>query len=249
MGLFSKILRDMPGGPKSVAKNLLKYYLLNTARYPHLDPKEIYRKMLQDRNVISKMMNANEIEKIVAKADNLLELTLGVIAHENPAAVSPQFEKETIDGVFGFFKENAPGEFTKFINKVESLESKVSQSEAKVGRNAMNEKEILNRYELESQIATLIDDCTHEMFNAPHSSIVMNKDCHFAWTAFPEEKLANRTDIIARVYLKEVEPWFQGLRISKEAGENSRDPAVHMITDRFAKTLLDLLLKRIPATT
>ncbi len=106
----------MPGSPKSVASNLLKYYLLYVAKFPNLHDKEIFRIILDER--YSVLIDGNDIERIVAKADTLVELTLGVLSVAHRASVSGQFMEETTSDIFNFFLENAPLEFEKFKNKV-----------------------------------------------------------------------------------------------------------------------------------
>jgi len=115
-GFFNKLARNMPGSPKSVASNLLKYYLLYTAKFPYLHEKEIFRKILNER--YSVLIDGNDIERIVAKADTLVEITLGVLSIAHRASVSGQFMEETASDIFNFFLENAPIEFEKFKNKV-----------------------------------------------------------------------------------------------------------------------------------
>jgi hypothetical protein len=101
----------------------LKYYLADITKFPLLNSKEIFKKMLQDRYAVIKKMNADDINKVVSKTDTLVELTLAVIVHENPAAMSSHYQKETFDDIFSFFKENAPGEFEKFNNKANAAEN------------------------------------------------------------------------------------------------------------------------------
>lgn len=120
MGFFNKLVRNMPGSPKSVASNLLNYYLLCVAKHPDLPNKEIYRIILNER--YSVLIDGNDIERIVAKADTLVELTLGVLPIAHRASVSDQFMEETTSDIFNFFSENAPLEFEKFKNKVRQWE-------------------------------------------------------------------------------------------------------------------------------
>jgi hypothetical protein len=126
MGPFDNIRRKIPGSPRNIAKHLLKYYLADTTKFPDLTTKEIFRKMLQDRYAVFKTMNTDDINRVVSGTDTLVELTLAVIAYENPAAMSSHYQKETSDDIFNFFKENAPREFEKFVNKANSAEKKES---------------------------------------------------------------------------------------------------------------------------
>lgn len=123
MGLLDNLRRNMPGGPRNIAKHLLKYYLADITRFPYLNSKEIFKKMLQDRYAVIKKMSADDIMKIVSKTDTLVELTLEVIAYEHPAAMNSHYQKETCDDIFDFFKENVPQEFERFINKVNATEN------------------------------------------------------------------------------------------------------------------------------
>jgi hypothetical protein len=116
MGFFNKLLRNMPGCPKSIANNLLKYYLSYTAKFPDLNEKEIFRKILNEK--YSFLFDSNDIDRIIAKADTLVELTIGVLSIAHRPSVSGQFSEETAGDIFNFFLENAPLEFEKFKNKV-----------------------------------------------------------------------------------------------------------------------------------
>ena len=116
MGFFNKLVRNMPGSPKSVASNLLKYYLLYTTKCRYLHEKETFRKILNER--YSDLIDGNDIERIVGKADTLVELTLGILSIAHRVSVSGQFMDETASDIFNFFLENAPLEFEKFKNKV-----------------------------------------------------------------------------------------------------------------------------------
>jgi hypothetical protein len=111
----------MPGSPKSVASNLLKYYLSYTAKFPYLHEKEIFRKILDEK--YSLVIDGNDIDRIVSKADTLVELTIGVLSIAHRASVSDQFSEETLGDIFNFFLENAPLEFEKFKKKVGQWEA------------------------------------------------------------------------------------------------------------------------------
>ena len=91
MGLLDRLRTNMPGGPKSIAQHLLKYYLSDVAKFPHSPAKAIFKKMLHDRYAIFKVMKESDIDRVVAQADTLVELTLLVIANEHKAAVSEHY--------------------------------------------------------------------------------------------------------------------------------------------------------------
>lgn len=94
------------------------------------------------------------------------------------------------------------------------------------------------RYELTSQLASLIDGYDSKMFSNPDACIVM-KDFEFAYLLLPTKPVKGTF-----VYLKEVEPYYKGLKMAKEEGQNPNDPVVYMITDMFAKKALDIILNR-----
>lgn len=202
--------------------------------------------MLKDRYAIVRTMKANDIERVLSTADTIVELTLAVLAYENPAAMSPRYQKETCDDIFNFFREHAPLEFQKFADKVQSYENQQDSGDTATNKlSGLRNRSMPDRYEMESKIATLIDDCTPEMLNDPYASIVMDKNYELAWTAISkdfESKIGEGAP--ARVYLKEVNS-FSLLKMCKEQGMSSRDPAAYMLTDMYAKAVLDLLLKRI----
>jgi len=133
MGFFDNLRRNMPGAPRSIANHLLKYYLMDVTKYPDWTSKEIFKKILKDRYANFKKMSNDDIDRVVAKTDNLVELTIAVIAHENPASMSPHYEKETFTDILNFYKEKAPLEFEKFIGKVESIKDTRRLEERKRG--------------------------------------------------------------------------------------------------------------------
>jgi len=243
MGFFYNLRKNMPGSPKSVAQHLLKYYLSDVTKYPHLKPKDLFKKILQDRYTVFKTMSADDINKVVAQSETLLELTLAVIAFENPAAMSSHFQRETFQDIFNFFQKNAPLEFEKFARKAQTAEHKEN---IEVNHET---KGMPDHYTLESRIAALIDACTPEMFNAPHACIVMYKDYRFAYANVQEkQEIPLKKEALAKVYLKEVEAEFKVLSITKKQGLNPKDPEVYMMTDMFAIKCLKILLKRLDET-
>lgn len=239
MGFLDHLRRNIPGSPKNIAQHLLKYYLSDVTKYPNFNPKQIFKKMLQDRYKVFKPMSADDINKVVANTDTLVELTLSVIAYENPAAMSSHYQKETLNDIFKFFEENAPLEFKKF-----AMKAKITENEKNIKENYKAGK-MPERYDLESKIATLIDNCTSEMFNDPNACIVMYKNYEFAWARVQENKpIPFQEDILAKVYLKEVEPFFNMLSDSKKRGLNQKDPEVYVLADMFAIACLNILLPK-----
>lgn len=94
------------------------------------------------------------------------------------------------------------------------------------------------RYKLTSQLASLIDKCDSKMFGNPDACIVI-KDFEFAYLLLP----TNASVKGAFVYLKEVEPYYEALKMAKEEGQNPNNPDIYMITDMFAKKALDIIQK------
>ncbi len=119
MGFLDSVRRNMPGSPRNVAKHLLRYYLADTTKYPGATEKQVFMKMLKDRYVTVRTMTDADIEYVVSKTDTSVELTMAVIARENPAAMSDIYRDETVQDIFKFFIENAPMEFEKFRQKAE----------------------------------------------------------------------------------------------------------------------------------
>jgi hypothetical protein len=238
MGFFDSLRKNMPGGPKSVAQHLLKYYLSDVAKYPHLHQKDIFGKMLHDRYAVLKTMNESDINNIAAEVDTLIELTLRVIAHENPASMSAHYQEETLLDIFKYFQENAPLEFDKYVKKAQAAENVASSND---NRNIPP-----SRYDLESALATMVDTWPPDIFyeRNPYAFIVMYNDYSFSYQVVREhEKFMNKERVSSYVNLKEIEPEFTLLSRVKKEGSSSGDPVSYMRVDKFATKAVELLLK------
>ena len=223
--------------PTSIAQHLLENYLNALNNYPGLNPKYIFKKMLQDRSDISKKMNADEIEKLVNQNDTLVELTLAVIENENRAAMGPSSFKETIRDVLKFFRQNAPLEMEKLEKKAREKEKPKGSSE----KGAMPDHRTL-----EKRIESLIAGLSAEMFNDPNACIVMYKDYAFACLIIQEkDKVLFGEDVLAKMNLREVEPQFENLSIAKTKGEKLKSLKDLIILEMYAGKCLDMLLERI----
>jgi hypothetical protein len=223
--------------PASIAQHLLENYLNALNNYPGLEPKYIFKKMLQDRSDISKRMSAEEIEELINQNDTLVELTLAVIENENKAAMGPSYFKETIRDVLKFFRQNAPLE-------IEKLEKKAREKEKPKG--SFEKGAMPDHRTLEKRIESLIAGLSSEMFNDPDACIVMYKDYHFACLIIREkDKALLGEDVWAKMNLREVEPQFENLSISKTKGDNLRSLKDLIILEMYAGKCLDMLLERI----
>ncbi len=105
-------------------------------------------------------------------------------------------------------------------------------------------KKMPDRYSLESSLATLIDSIDLDMFTNPKSYIVMTKDYTFACAVDSFMDLHKDKDILAIVSVSEIEPWYNGLVLSKENGMSPKDPGVHMLTDQFVIHAVGKLLEK-----
>ena len=143
MGFSDSIRRNMPGASASIAKHMLKHYFEAKARYPHFSEEQIFSKILTDRYAVIKGMSVDGIERVLSQTDTLVELTMAVVEHENPIAMSETCRGETVRDIFSFFVENETVEFEKFRQRVEA-------------ENA-EENNPADTYLIESQIASLID--------------------------------------------------------------------------------------------
>lgn len=122
MGLFYKLLRNMPGSPKSVAKTMLRAYTSYKTDHPKSSKKDALRYALETRYKIIKAMEPEKMESILAEADTLGHLVFLVVAHDHPAAAHPMFMKETVLDLYEFFKKHAPDE----LGGLDSLKRVVS---------------------------------------------------------------------------------------------------------------------------
>ena len=91
MGFSDPIRGNMPGAPSSIANQMLKQYLEVKAKYPHYSEEQIFSKMLTDRYAVHKGMSVDEMDRVLSQADTLFELTMAVVEHENPIAMSETY--------------------------------------------------------------------------------------------------------------------------------------------------------------
>ncbi len=241
MGIIWEYLGHIRGKnletPTSIAQNLLEDYLKALNNDPGLEPKYIFKKMLQDRSDISKKMSPDEIEELLNQNETLVELTLAVIANENKAAMGPSYSKETIRDVLKFFRQNAPLEIEKLEKKAREKEKPKGSSE----KGAMPDHRTL-----EKRIESLIAGLSSEMFNDPNACIVMYKNYDFACLIIQEkDNVLLGEDVRAKMKLREVEPQFENLSIAKTKGSSLKSLKDLIILEMYAGKCLDMLLERI----
>lgn len=114
MGFLGNFLNKL--GQKAIkdtAENVLKYYRLNASRHPNLSKQDLFRMLLEDRYTILKTMKKEDINNVVTHTDNLVALTLAIIAYENPPAIHVNTDS-TLEIVTQFYAANAPEEFQIF---------------------------------------------------------------------------------------------------------------------------------------
>ena len=114
MGLLDKLLKRMPGGPLSVANNLLTHYNKIKKNPLNLSEKEIFSELLRSRYVIFKTMSLSQIDEVLETSDNLISITFDVLSAENPAAMQTPYFQDTFNDVCKFYRENSPIEYEKF---------------------------------------------------------------------------------------------------------------------------------------
>ena len=110
MGLFDRLLRNMPGSPTSVAKTMLRAYTTYKTDRPKSSKKDALRYAIETRYKIIKAMEREKMESILSKAETLGHLVFLVVAHENPAAAHPVMMKQTVVELYEFFKKHTPDE-------------------------------------------------------------------------------------------------------------------------------------------
>ena len=91
MGFSDSIRQNMPGAPSSIAKHMLKHYFEAKTRYPHFSEEQIFSKILTHRYAVNKGMSVDDIERVLSQTDTLVELTMAVVEHENPIAMSETY--------------------------------------------------------------------------------------------------------------------------------------------------------------
>jgi hypothetical protein len=240
MGFFDVLRKNMPGSPRSVAKSLLKYYLIETSKFPNKNKKEIYSRVLKQRYSALKLMDEVEIRRIVNMADSLMELALLIIAHENPAAMSEYFINDTIKDVAEYFMGNAPEEYKEFSKK--ATESNTQRDINSDGEKNLNQ--MPSRYELESQLASLIDVFPLEASKNNDAWIIMSKDFSFSMSIGSKKTIENQSqDELAKVNLREV-PNFESLLSCRKEYQNPQHPITCFATDLFAREAVKILLEQ-----
>lgn len=129
MGLFKKILGKLPGSPVSIAKVMLKKYNEWRALEQHKghDPNNYaVRRMalkyaLETRYQVIKAMNEADMEQALSAAgDSLIALIIQMLVKENPTALRPPMESQTLQDLYSFFRVNAPEQIEIFERKLES---------------------------------------------------------------------------------------------------------------------------------
>jgi hypothetical protein len=109
-GLFDRLLRNMPGSPRSVAKTMLRAYTIYKTDHPKSSKKDALRYTLETRYKIIKAMEPEKMESILSEADTLGHLVFLVVDHENPTAAHPMMMKQTVVELYEFFKKHTPEE-------------------------------------------------------------------------------------------------------------------------------------------
>lgn len=122
MGLFDRLLRNMPGGPTSVAKTMLRAYSTYRTEHTRSSKKDALRYAIETRYRIIKAMEPEKMESILSEADSLGHLVFLVVAHENPTVVHPVVMKQTVLDLYEFFEEHAPDE----LGSLDALKAVVS---------------------------------------------------------------------------------------------------------------------------
>ena len=221
MGFSDSIRRNMPGAPSSIAKHMLKHYLEAKTRYPHFSEEQIFSKMLMDRYAVIKGMSVDDMKRVLSQTDTLVELTMAVIEHENPSAMSETYREETARDIFSFFVENEMVEFEKFRQRP--------------GSGNAEENNQADTHRIESQISSLIGVLELSDFENLETCIVLNKDYSVAYRVGP----IVTGETIAKVSLEEV-PEYSLIQLAKKGGGIGAALAI----DMFAKNALAILLKR-----
>jgi len=68
MGFMDKILRNMPGGPKSIAKSMLRAYNLYLMANPNCEKEEARRYCVETRYKVMKILTQEQIEKCLSES-------------------------------------------------------------------------------------------------------------------------------------------------------------------------------------
>ena len=110
MRLLNKLLRNMPGSPRTVAKAMLRAYTSYKRDLPESSRKDALRYTIESRYRIVKAMEPDKMESILSEAETLGHMVFLVVAHENPAAAHPMMMRRTVLDLHEFFEEHAPDE-------------------------------------------------------------------------------------------------------------------------------------------
>lgn len=110
MGFLDKIIRNMPGGPRSIAKSMLTAYNLYLKTNPNGRKEDARRYCIETRYKVIKILKQDEIEKYLAEAPDLGSLVYMCLRRENPQAFEYPFATNTLKDLYRYFNENAPEE-------------------------------------------------------------------------------------------------------------------------------------------
>ena len=129
MGLFKKLLGKLPGSPVSIAKVMLKKYNEWCALEQHkgrAPNNYAVRRMalkyaLETRYQVIKAMNEADMQQALSvSGDSLIALIIQILVKENPTALQPPMEPQTLQELYSFFRANAPEQIEIFERKLES---------------------------------------------------------------------------------------------------------------------------------
>jgi len=188
--------------------------------------------MLIDRYSVMKTVKEDEFDKIVSNCGNLIEFVLSIVVRENPPAMMPPHQEDTIGDILKWFMKNAPEEYDKFTARFSNIKKTADED--------YQDYQLL--YNLESKMASLIDNCKLDMIIDPDSCIIMYRDNSFSWGAI-SPKARNQSDKIAAIIsMKDVEPEYTRLVNIRRTSESSIDFSVHMATDMYARHALSMLM-------
>jgi len=191
MVFTDSIRRNMPGAPSSIAKHMLKHYLEAKTKYPHFSEEQIFSKMLTDRYAAIKGMSVNDMERVLSQTDSLVELTMAVVEHENPIAMTETYREETVRVIFSFFVENETVEFEKLRQRIETEsadyppEAVIPDEKEISDTSSIPIKTVFTENEKNRETSQSINDKEYNNFSCPscNKNLRINKSFVFGITS------------------------------------------------------------------
>jgi hypothetical protein len=134
MGLFEKLLGKFSTKTAlGTADIVLRSYNTYKQQYPSMSRSDLFKLVLNNRYSVIKTMNDVHIDAMARNVTNVVDLTLSILAYENPIAIRND-DGSIWDAISAFFSNNAPDELTTFENNSDMAYAFIVLYEKSMGR-------------------------------------------------------------------------------------------------------------------